>query len=347
MLLERCKQVAHPEITVIVPVRNEENNLAKVLEELCQQDYPIDRFEILIVDGESEDRTRAVAQSFCQRFPNVKLIHNNRRLSSSARNLGIMHSRGTIIVIVDGHCELNNNQYLKKVATLLEPGIDCLGRPQPLKNDGVSAFGRAVAAARLSRWGHHPASHVYDLTDRIVPAASVAVAYRKEVFQTVGLFNEAFDACEDVEFNHRVDTAGFKCKLSRKLTATYKPRETSSELLRQMFRYGIGRVRLLEEHPETFHWLGLAPGGFIAGLLFVLAVAAIHWILVTVVALLLGCYSGILVWGASEPKTARKPGERWLIALALVWIHAGAGGGEVIETLRSFVTRAKLEGTTS
>ena len=116
------------------------------------------------------------------------------------------------MLIVDGHCQIDDQRHLANLAdAFLRSGGDCIGRPQPLEIEGATTIQQAIAAARGSRLGHHPASYIYSNQEGFVPAKSVAVAYRREVFEQIGLFDESFDACEDVEFNHRVDLAGLRC----------------------------------------------------------------------------------------------------------------------------------------
>ncbi|MGQ9576764.1 MAG: glycosyltransferase family 2 protein, partial [Thermoguttaceae bacterium] len=241
-----------PMLSVIVPVRNEERFIRATVEQLLSQDYPAGRFEVLVVDGRSTDRTRAIVEQLAGQHPNVRLLDNPRRLSSAARNVGIRHARGEMILVVDGHCEIPSRQMLRHVAqAFAETGADCLGRPQPLDVANATPLQQAIAAARSSWLGHHPDSFIYADQPRFVPAKSVAVAYRREVFDRLGLFDESFDACEDVELNHRIDRAGLRCYFSPAITVKYFPRETLGGLFRQLVRYGRGRVRLMRKHPET------------------------------------------------------------------------------------------------
>src|SRR5262249_22641930 len=130
-----------PVITVIVPVRNEARFLARTIEQLVAQDYPGDRFEVLIVDGRSDDATRAIAAEMAAVHPHVRVLDNPRRLSSAARNIGVRQARGELIVIVDGHCELEGPRYLRDLADAFRrSGADCLGRPQPLDVTGASTL---------------------------------------------------------------------------------------------------------------------------------------------------------------------------------------------------------------
>jgi succinoglycan biosynthesis protein ExoA len=84
--------------------------------------------------------------------------------------------------------------------------------------------------------GHHPASFIYSDAERFVPAKSVAVAYRRAVFDQVGLFDESFDACEDVELNHRIDRLGLRCFFTPQIAVRYRPRASLSGLFGQMSR---------------------------------------------------------------------------------------------------------------
>src|SRR5262249_40411766 len=122
------------------------------------------------------------------------------------------------------------------------------------------------AAARSSWLGHHPDSFIYSDAEQLVPAKSVAVAYRRTVFDRVGEFDESFDACEDVELNHRIDRAGLRCFFTPTVRVRYFPRSRLRRLFHQMSRYGRGRVRLLRKHPETFSPGGFLPAAWVAGL---------------------------------------------------------------------------------
>src|SRR5271157_4928628 len=259
-VVESCPTSSRiPFITIVVPVRNEAAFILRTLEQLVSQDYPRNRFEILVVDGRSSDTTREIVASLAQAHENVILMDNPRRLSSAARNIGIRKARGSFIVVVDGHCELGSRDYLRS-------GADCLGRPQPLDVTAASLMQKAIAAARSSWLGHHPDTFIYSAAERFVTAKSVAVAYRRSVFDQVGPFDESFDACEDVELNHRIDRAGLKCFFTPTIQVRYFPRSSLRGLFHQMARYGRGRVRLLRKHPETFSPGGFIPAAGLAGL---------------------------------------------------------------------------------
>src|SRR6516225_1130055 len=99
-------------ISVVVPVRNEAANIQRALNGLGAQQFDPSQFEVIVVDGESVDATTTIVKEVQATFPNLHLYSNPKRLSSAARNIGIQNSRGRYVVIIDGHCEISDPQYL-------------------------------------------------------------------------------------------------------------------------------------------------------------------------------------------------------------------------------------------
>ena len=345
-------------VSIIVPVRNESRFIERTLERLLSQDYGrpgAPGFEIIVVDGGSTDGTPDLVEKFAADYANIRLLANSKRLSSAARNIAIRVARGDVLLLVDGHCNLPGKRYLKDLADALQrSGADCLGRPQPQEAWSTaqgaestasgsplpaprSSLERAVAAARSSRLGHHPDSYIYSSAEGFVPAKSVAVAYRREVFEKIGGFDERFDACEDVDFNHRVDRAGLRCFFTPRIAAHYAPRNTLRGLFRQLFRYGRGRVRLGRKHPETLSIKTLLPGLFVFGCLLGFALAWTSRWLAAAYALTLASYCIIVVIGSFIAAGKRRTDFNLFTKVdwaALPWlplvfatIHFGAGAG--------------------
>lgn len=316
-------------ISVVVPIRNEEKFIAMTLNGLLGQDYPPDAFEVLVVDGDSTDASRKVVDDYVQDHEHVQLLHNPRVWSSAARNIGIENAQGEIVIIVDGHCQFVDDQYLQNVARAFQrTDIDCLGRAQPLDVTGGTPLQRAIAIARSSRLGHHPDSFIYSDQEQTVPAHSVAVAYRKSVFERIGNFDESFDACEDVELNHRIDLLGLKCLLTPSIQLKYHPRSSLGGLFRQMNRYGRGRVRLLRKHKDTFSLKSLAPAALLAGVVLGGVAAIFIPVLQIPYLLVVGTYLAIVFgFAISSAIAARTLSFLWLVPMVVFAIHFGAGYG--------------------
>ena len=320
-----------PFITVIVPVRNEAAFIAGTLRQLLTQEYDPARFEVLVADGDLDrrdprHRRRAAApprQPQAARQPGAVVECGPKR-----RREGVARRRHRF-----GGRALRPRQPGATSPTSRMPsssGADCVGRPQPLDVTDATHVQEAIAAARASRLGHHPASHIYSDGEGFVPPQSVAIAYRRTVFETVGLFDESFDACEDVELNHRVAKAELPCWFTPKVRVRYHPRGTLAGLCRQMFRYGRGRARLLRKHRDTFSVGGFMPAAFLLGLAFGPLVSWLLPPLWFVYGGVVGLYA-LAVLGTSAALALREPALFPLFPLVFLAVHFGAGAGVLWE----------------
>ena len=325
----------YPFISVIVPVRNEAEQIGTTLSQLVNQEYPSDSYEIIVADGRSTDDTRDRVMQLASRHRIIRLIDNPRRWSSAGRNAAIRAARGDYVLLIDGHCEIRNRNYLSDLADdFMATGADCIGRPQSLEVTGASRIQQAIAVARSCWLGHHPASHIYSHQSGFVPPESVAVAYRRSIFTGVGLFDERFDACEDYEFNHRIAKAGMRCYFSARLEVHYHPRRSLSGLYHQMIRYGRGRVRLLRKHPETFSLASLAPAGFLMGLILG-PIMAIFWTILWIPYVIAIVIYLIIVLAVSIQLSIHNCSFELMLLLPQVFatLHAGAGVGVLWELI--------------
>jgi GT2 family glycosyltransferase len=330
-----------PSVSVIVPVRNEARSIEHTLRLLLTQDFPPDQYEVIVADGASTDATVPIVRRLQGEFPNLKLVYNPGRLSSSGRNTAVRHSTKDVAVVVDGHCHVPDRNYLKNLARAFETsGADSLGRPQPLDIPHPTPFQRAVSTARSSRLGHNPDSDIYSDTPKFVAPQSTAIAYSREVFHRIGLFDEAFDACEDVEFNERVHAAGLTCYFTPSVKIVYEPRSSFGALFYQLSRYGLGRAKLACKHPRSLSLPALVPPLWVVwvilGGLASLFVPLVAWVWAGSVLLYLSVLLGAGLWlGRRQPW-----GVKARIPVVFVAIHCGFAWGfwkEVAKQVRSRV----------
>jgi glycosyltransferase involved in cell wall biosynthesis len=330
---------ARPLISVILPVRNEAQTLPALLASLEQQDFPGHNFEVIVADGRSTDDTPDVVRRFVsQSQADVKLVDNPGIRSGPGRNAGLHAARGEFILFIDGHCRIPSPHLLRDTVFLFEETrADCLCRPQPLLAPVGSKFGAAVAAVRATTLGHGRDSLIYDMElSGFVDPASSGAAYRRSVFAVIGNYDEAFDACEDVELNTRVRKSGMKAYTDSRLAVFYQPRTTLASLLKQMVRYGRGRVRLIFKHPDCLSLGQIAPAILIAWItaaivtaILPISVAAwLLWLLGTPALL----YAAVVL--LTSVSLARESGLRLLYRAPVIYcaIHFGLGIGIWAET---------------
>ena len=253
------------DLAVIMPVLNEEKHIGQTLEQLYQQDFPMDRLEIVVADGGSTDRTREIVESYKKRFGSLKLLENPTSKPSSGRNAGVKNSTAPYVVVIDGHVHIPSKTLLRDIVNLFQSTqAACLCCQQPLTPPGINEFELSVALCRTSFFGTSPVQKYSDFEGEVDPAFYGSM-WTRETFEKIGYFDEQFDACEDIDFNFRVRQAALKSYLSQKLTVFFFPRSSLQGLWRQMFRYGLGRFRFVRKHNlmAPVQWLA---GAGVAGL---------------------------------------------------------------------------------
>ncbi|MBD3236722.1 MAG: glycosyltransferase, partial [Candidatus Eisenbacteria bacterium] len=305
---EGRSRLPSPAISIVLPVLNEARDIGRLLGELRDQESPPGGFEVLVADGGSTDRTREIVQEWAADWPALRLLENPDRLSSAGRNVGARAARGRYVMFLDGHCALPRRDYVKRAVALFQStGADCLCRPQPLDRLTDSPWARAISAARHSRLGHNPGSDIYGGTPGFTDPRSAGAAYTRACFEQLGGYDQRFDACEDVEFNHRVAEAGFRAYRHPDLAVAYRPRASLRGLYRQMARYGRGRARLMARHGRLIPWP--------------LVGISVYVLVVLVAAVGLGL-AALMGAGPGDPANAPGSGSLALLALALCALPA-------------------------
>jgi succinoglycan biosynthesis protein ExoA len=313
-----------PTVTVIMPILNEATSLPQSLEAVMNQDYPSELLEILVIDGGSTDNTLAIIQAMSQNCPRVRMLPNPRRITPSSLNVGILAATGDIIVRVDGHTAIAPDYVSQCVSSLVQGKADNVGGLMcPI---GTTYVGQGVALAISSPFGVGDSKFHYSPQEQYVDTVYLG-AYWRKAFDQIGLFDETLPINQDYELNYRLRRAGGKILLNPAVQSTYTPRSTLSSLWRQYFRYGQGKVRTLQKHPESLRWRQAVPPLFVGAFLGTLG-GAIFWPrLRPIFTFIAGCY--LLANIVASTIVAIRGGWRYWPVLPLIFaiIHFGWGLG--------------------
>jgi succinoglycan biosynthesis protein ExoA len=316
-----------PLLSVIVPVRNEAEHIADVLQQILAQTLEDHRYEILVVDGRSEDGTAAIVAALAEKHPMIRLLDNPNFLSGEARNIGVQNARGDFVVFVDGHCRIKHPDMLKAVAEAAERGEKCISRPQFLIDDDVTPYQQAVSLARSSVIGHYAGSQIFRTDDSHCNPMSAGCGYDRQLYSELGGVDTSFDAAEDLEFNYRVHRQNVEAFHSGAFEVNYYPRRSFRGLFRQLYRYGYGRALMARKHSTSISILGLINalmglGLWLLPILGLMVPALMRlWLLIAIP--YLGISGLVSAWQARD---------RDLRMFLMIWscfpaIHFGAGFG--------------------
>lgn len=309
-----------PRVTIGMPAYNEERYIEACIASVQAQDYPQNLIEILIADGRSTDRTRDLLAGLAAADPRIRVIDNPARLQAAGLGLLVKQATGDIFVRMDVHCEYAPDYVRRCVETLERTGADNAGGAQ--RATARTFFQRALCAALQSPLGVGGATYRSADAEGFVDTVFLG-AFRRRVFETVGLWDPGAITNEDAELNQRILDSGGQIYLSRDIVVHYFPRDSFRSLARQYYRYGRGRARTLLKLGSFPTLRPVAPFAMVAGATALVALPPL-WPLAPIA---FATYA--LATGAEAVRVGSKVGPG---AIPLVWaifpvLHASHGVG--------------------
>lgn len=326
----------HPLVTIVVPCRNEERYIVECLDSILACDYPADRLEVLVVDGMSDDGTRAVLADYAARNPLVRMLDNPRRITPVALNLAIRAARGEVIVRMDAHVVYPRNYVSRLVAALDEFGADNVGAVLRTLPANQTAMGKAIATGMSHPFGVGT-SYFRIGTDQPRWVDTIAFfCIRRATFDRVGMFDEELIRHQDGEFNARLIKSGGRILLIPDVVSYYYARATLRQVGRMFYQYGYFKPLVAKKLGRFMTVRQLIPPGFVLGLL-VTGVAALLWKPALILfGLVAGSYAGIVLGSAVQTALKQGPAVGAALAAVLPVIHVSYGVGfwrRVVELL--------------
>ena len=316
-----------PLVSVVMPVRNEEEFIRKTISSLLMNDYAPKRLEVLVVDGMSDDGTRDIVREMAQRDARLKLLDNPRRVTPVAMNIGIQNSRGEIIVIMGGHATVAPDFISQSVLVLNEhPEACCAGGI--METIGMSYTGSVIATAMSSPFGVGGGNFRVRKTEGYVATVPFG-AHRRWIFDKLGLFDEELVRNQDDDFIQRMIEAGEKQYMSPAIKSKYFCRASFRKLFRQYFQYGFWRIRTIQKHGKPANIRQIIPLTFVLGWI-ILCLAALLW---SPFQIILGCYCAlyIIILFTGAYVVSREKGWKIgvLVPVAFILMHFGYGFGSL------------------
>ena len=241
------KDALDPNLTsVIVPARNEEDFIGRCLDAILSQTEP--RIEVLVVDGASTDRTAEVVMDYSARDDRVKLLSNPDAITPKSLNVALWAARGKWLVRVDAHSTVPAD-YVEKALTHLrtEKWGAVGGRKDGV---GVTAEGRAIAAAMASRFGVGNSTYHYGTEVQTVEHVPFG-AYPTALLRELGGWDEKLITNQDFEMDYRLRLAGHELLFDPSMRIDWHSRQAVGDLFRQYRRYGRGKADVAFKHPES------------------------------------------------------------------------------------------------
>ena len=322
-------------VSLCVIALNEEKFLPNLLKDLLAQTYPHEKTEIVLVDSGSSDSTRLIMESFATEYAGeylgIKVADNPKRIQASGWNTAIANSSGAVIIRIDAHTHIPAD-FAEKNMALQQTGEYVTGGTRPCLIENKNAWGDVLLETENSLFGSSINISRRGTQKQYVKTMFHA-AYRREVFEKVGGFNESLLRTEDNEMHYRIRQAGYRFCFDPQIVSYQYARSSLKRMIKQ--KYGNG------------YWvgitLGVCPGCIslfhLVPLAFVMAIVA-----TTVLAMLgYGCLSAIM-WCAYALFTllgvictvinGKANGFVWMMPLLFLVLHVSYGIGSLAGVIK-------------
>ena len=256
-----------PFVSVAIPCRNEAQYIGSCLASILAGDYPLDRLEILVADGRSDDGTGEILRTYAAEHSCITVLDNYQLSTPAALNLAIRSASGSVVIRMDAHVLYPRDYVRRLVEALEETGADNVGGVLETVPADESSTARAIALGLSHRFGVGN-SHFRTGTHHRREVDTVPFGcYRRETFDRIGLFDEELVRNQDDELNFRLIARGGRVLLLPDVTCRYFARRSFRQVARMYYQYGYFKPLVARKVGRVMTVRQLVPSMLIGALL--------------------------------------------------------------------------------
>jgi len=255
-------------ITIIIPCRNEEKFVKNCIDSVLKfEDLEKYDYEILLLDGMSEDKTRSIIEQYIVNNIRIKLFDNPGIIQSTALNIGIKQAKGDWIMRLDAHADYPKNYFKKLIETSLKTNADNVGGVVNTLPFNSSYLAQLVQALTTHKFGVGNSGFRTGMREGEADTVPYGF-FKKEIFTKIGLFDERLVRCQDYEFNCRIKKFGGKVWINPDISINYYNQPDILKFLgKQFYKEAPYNAYMWHIAPYTFTARHAITGFFAAGVI--------------------------------------------------------------------------------
>ena len=322
-----------PLVSVCVPMRNEAGWIEPCLAAFAAQTHPLDRLEVIVVDGGSTDGSRQTVEARMADSTWIRIVDNPRVKAAAAFNCGLDAARGEVFCLFSAHGVPDPDYVARSVAVLAETGVAGVGGQY--HHVGTDRVSNAVGRAMVSPVGM--ASPHRFATERAVVDTISHPAYRAEDLAGIR-FDETLERNSDYDFNFRLRQAGHVLLFDPGVESVYRPRPSLKALGRQFWWYGRWKERVVRRHPGSLEPRHLVAPAFVASLTTA-PVLALTPLGRRLLAAELAAYAAVVAAGTVKAKPRAHDADVATLAACFPVMHACWGAGFLLSVIEDVVSK--------
>lgn len=254
-------------VAIIIPALNEEKFIARCLESVIKQTFPVEKMDIMVIDGGSHDRTCEIVNEYHHKFTNIRLLHNPHKIQSAAFNIGVKESSAPYIVRLDAHA-FYKPYYIEGCIKGLQEDASRgnVGGQWDIQPQNTSLWATTNAILNYSKFGIGGATYRVGAKAGIVDTVPFG-AFPREMIDKIGGMREDLPRGEDNEYNSRIKKAGYQIYFNPLIECIYYARPTFKASCKQMFANGESIGHLFYIDRESIGLRHLIPLLFVIGII--------------------------------------------------------------------------------
>lgn len=316
-------------VSLVIPVRNEENHIQTCIESILNQDFPIDKLEVIFIDGNSSDDTKKIINNYVEKYPDLIILFDNpQKTVPFAMNIGIKNSIGDYVIRLDAHSEYPNNYISDCIRTIENIEADNVGGLALTKGKGF--IGNTFAKVLSSKFGVGNSGFRTNAKSGYVDTVPFG-AFKKETFEKYGYYDERLTRNQDYELNYRIRKMGGRIYLNSDIRLTYFCRSTLSGILKQSYENGKWNIITSKLCPGTMSLRHFIPLMFTLSLIGLPILGFIHSLFNLILLFELILYFGIT--SIVSLKVAENLKETAMLVLLFPLFHISYGLGSLVGLL--------------
>ena len=320
-------------VSLCIIAYNEEKYLPGLFKDIAEQDFSHSQVEIILIDAMSEDGTRKIMEDFSKErtdFYKIGIYENSLKTQPTGWNVAIEAATGDVIIRVDAHSHIPYD-FVSNNIRCIESGEFIAGGARPSLPENNTPWSNTMLVAETSMFGSGAAIYRRENeTGKKYVNSLFHAAYRKEVFEATGGFNEKLIRTEDNELHYRMRKAGYRFCFDSSIKSYQYTRSTFLKMIRQKFQngYWIGITTFVCPaclsifHYVPFLFIGaIGVTGILAGLgipVFMYLLWAVYF---------LGDFAMSAVAIVKEAKEGRFNALLLLLPLLFMFLHLSYGIG--------------------
>ncbi len=240
-------------ISILIPVYNEEESIGETIKHVMKLEYPLDKFEVIVINDGSKDNTKNIVENLLEIYPNLKLLNKENSGKADSLNKGIEIANGELIAVVDSD-SFPSNKSLKKLGGFFNnPKMGAVTSFVTVRNKDSNIFAKIQSLEYvLLGWSRK----LLDFVDSVYVTNGPLSLYRKSFVLEVGGFDPK-SITEDIDITWNMLNHGYKTGMCLDASVTTIVPNKFKLWFRQRTRWGLGGLQAISKYRSMFFRKGM------------------------------------------------------------------------------------------